>query len=120
MLEAHRALPVVDRVVEAALDHRVPGDVEAFPADAGALVTFHHGDVLGPRAMAEVAQHVAHLHVFGVCFGPSHADRVAPRRSTTTAWSGGLFHCPKERPSSAGTDEGLGGRDEDNTTIGVR
>ena len=112
MFETHRALPVLHRIIESTFDDGTPCDVEAAAADTRTLVAFDHGDLMGPGSLAEVAQHVAHLHVFGVCSRPSHVDtippsRVAPGRVRPPGKRLGQGKGPRRREPARGEEEEL-------------
>jgi hypothetical protein len=76
MLETHRALPTFGAVVKLALDNALPGHSQTGAADARTLMALHHGDVLDPFAVAEVAQDVAHIDIIGICLWLSHFDNL--------------------------------------------
>ena len=52
------------------------GDAQTLAADTTAVVTFEHGNVLGPLALTEVAKDIRHLHVIGVGAGLSHVGSI--------------------------------------------
>ncbi len=91
MFQAHRALPLIDRIVEFTFDHGAPRNSEALATDAGTLVTFHHRNRVSPLATTEVAEDVAHVYVvdIGSLFAhvstlPARAKRKGPRRLAPT------------------------------------
>jgi hypothetical protein len=79
-LEAHSALGV-GRGVAGLVEHdEAVGEGEAVAADDAALVAFDDGKVVGPFAMAEVAEDVGHLDVVGVGFGFTHGKAKGKRQ----------------------------------------
>lgn len=79
ILKARGALVTVGAGVDFVDDDIGIGDGQAFAADAAAAVAFDHGEIIGPFAVAEIAQHIGHLDVGLICAGLSHVLSVVPQ-----------------------------------------
>lgn len=71
-LQTHGAFIFVPRAVGLIQDHFGIGDGQASAADATALMAFDHRQIFSPLAMAEITEHIAHLHVVFIDARLSH------------------------------------------------